>query len=255
MHKDITNKILYLVLFLLPWQSRYIFSDVLILGDVTEYGKLSVYAVEVLLLVIILLRGKPRPIWGSENVIKSIYLLLGAAFFSLTFSNEYNVGLNHVMHLIFAAGLFITLCDERTDVDNSVIAFVAGLCIPAVLGVIQVLTGFSFASTLLGMSFLDAAVSGVSVIEQQGVRLLRAYGSFSHPNIFGGYMAVALICLAWLVRFVSKKVLYITTIPVVLFSSVLILTFSRSAWLGLVVSFLWLILTMLYRKKIPSKNN
>ncbi len=254
MHKSTINKILYLVLFFLPWQSRYIFSEVLILGDITEYGKLSVYAVEVLLLIVILLRGRPRPIWGSEHVSKSIYILLGAVFFSLTFSNEYNVSLNHVMHLIFAAGLFLTLCDERTDVKNSVIAFVAGLCVPAVLGIIQVFTGLSPSSTLLGMSFLDASTAGVSVVEQQGARLLRAYGSFSHPNIFGGYLTVVLICLAWLVRFVSKKVLYITTVPVVLFSSVLILTFSRSAWLGLVISFLWLILLMVYRKKIPSKN-
>ena len=167
MHKSTINKILYLVLFFLPWQSRYIFSEVLILGDITEYGKLSVYAVEVLLLIVILLRGRPRPIWGSEHVSKSIYILLGAVFFSLTFSNEYNVSLNHVMHLIFAAGLFLTLCDERTDVKNSVIAFVAGLCVPAVLGIIQVFTGLSPSSTLLGMSFLDASTAGVSVVFHQ----------------------------------------------------------------------------------------
>ena len=83
---------------------------------------------------------------------------------------------------------------------------------------------------------------------------MRAYGSFPHPNIFGGFIAVGIVSLAWFVRTIkTKKQLIISVIPVVLFSVTLILTFSRGAWISIIVGFLLLLSLMFVRRRaIPS---
>ena len=72
------------------------------------------------------------------------------------------------------------------------IAFLAGLVIPIMLGWYQVATGTSPSSTLLGLASHEATALGASVVETQGERLLRAYGSLSHSNDFGGLNGVGL---------------------------------------------------------------
>ncbi|KKT68194.1 MAG: O-antigen ligase-related protein [Candidatus Uhrbacteria bacterium GW2011_GWF2_44_350] len=121
------------------------------------------------------------------------------------------------------------------------------------------LTGSSLASTFLGLAGHLAATPGTSVVEVAGERLMRAYGSFPHPNIFGGYLAMAITFIL-----VSKnKLLYhttstlkhsITLIILTLLTSTLVITFSRSAWLALTIGiFSFFIVSAIERKKISRK--
>ncbi len=236
-----SNNVLLLVVFLLPWQTRFIFSELTISGAVSEYGILSVYAVECLLLVLMLMRGVPQTSLKTSKAVQAMYLVLAAGFFSLTFSQFYNVSLIHMLHLIMVGALFVAITDQRTSIKQVVWVFLFGLIIPAFLGWYQVLTGASAASTLLGLSGLDAQVLGTAVVENSSGRLLRAYGSFPHPNIFGGVLSVATLLLLWLssqsMRFWSRIGAMVFA---VLFSSTLLITFSRSAWIALgVASGLW----------------
>jgi O-antigen ligase len=112
------------------------------------------------------------------------------------------------------------------------VAFLLGLIIPIALGWFQVLTGGSSESTLLGIADKDAQTLGVAVVETDDGRTLRAYGTFPHPNIFGGYLAVGVIALAWLTRFAkSKREIALMLVGSAVLGSTLIVTFSRSAWL------------------------
>jgi O-antigen ligase len=76
---------------------------------------------------------------------------------------------------------------------------------------------------------------GASVVElPSGLRILRAYGTLPHPNILGGLVLVTLLGPTTL--FLSgKKPNYATLILLSLGLILLVLTFSRSAWVGLVV--------------------
>lgn len=253
-----SNRLLLLILFLLPWQTRWIFSSPTIGGGASEYGQISLYATEMLLFFVLLLRGQPLYRPGLEWVRQAGYFLLAASFFSLGFSTFFQIGLGYVLHLLFAFALLTLLLDVRTNLKHAICAFVFGLLLPAFLGWWQVLTGTSPTSSWLGLALKDVQEAGTAVVETEGQRMLRAYGTFPHPNVFGGYLVVALVMLAWLVRFIPSRLttryLLLSSIPVVLLSATLIITFSRSAWLGITTGFLLLIALMLYRHRVaPSR--
>jgi hypothetical protein len=104
----------------------------------------------------------------------------------------------------------------------------------AVLGIIQFCTQWVVGSKWLGMATQDPMVPGVSVIESMGKRWLRAYGGFPHPNIFGGWLLMGLVSSIEY-RVSSKKDRALKILILATFSSVLVLTFSRSAWLAFVL--------------------
>lgn len=59
--------------------------------------------------------------------------------------------------------------------------------------------------------------------------LLRAYGTFSHPNVLGGYIAVV---MPLIIFNKTKKIPIFKMITIILGLLALILTFSRSAWVA-----------------------
>lgn len=253
-----SNRLLLLTLFLLPWQTRWIFFAPTIGDTVSEYGQISLYVSEVLIFLIVLLRG--RPLYRPERrwVMQAGYFFLATAFFSLSFTNFFQMGLGHVLHLLFAFALFCVLCDVRTPHKQATIAFVGGLIVPALIGWWQVITSTSPASSWLGLAAKNAEVAGTAVVETDSGRLLRAYGTFPHPNVFGGYLAVALVTFAWLIRslpsLLATRCSLFSAVPIILLSATLIITFSRSAWLGLAIGFLILIALMLMRHRVlPSR--
>ena len=159
-----------------------------------------------------------------------------------------------MMHVLSAALLYVCVTDERTDLKKSLVYFLCGLSVPILIGWEQVLSGSSPDSSVLGMAAKDAGTAGVAVVETVSGRLMRAYGTFPHPNIFGGYVAFGFIGLAWLARFVRTRVqLAGALLGSVLLAGTLLVTFSRSAWLGLLIAFLLLVGVMYLQKKTPSR--
>ncbi len=220
------------VAFLLPWQTRWIFYETLLGGQPFDFGVLSLYAIELLLLLVIVLSGGPR--WSPEArrpAQLALFVLL-AGLFSVTAAINQPLALVALMHLAFAVIFFLALLDQRVEIRRVIIGFCAGLVIPCLLGLWQIVTSGSGASTLLGLATRDAARLGEAVFMIGGERVLRAYGSFGHPNIFGGYLAVGILGLLSLAKHYPKRLFII--VGLILFATTLIATGSRSAILGLV---------------------
>ena len=124
-----------------------------------------------------------------------------------------------------------------------------GFCAALAFQFIAGFTGFTLQSTaflnpleLKWPGILDPSMPGSTVVESaDGTRFLRAYGTLPHPNILGGFTLLTLLGPASLV-FASKRAGHPALIPVALGMSLLALTFSRSAWLGMVFFSLVLIL-------------
>ncbi|MFH1405397.1 MAG: O-antigen ligase family protein [Patescibacteria group bacterium] len=274
MFNKLANYLLIVFVFLLPWQTRFIYNEMTINGELWEYGKLSIYGIEAILLIVFLLRKMPQFDLNKIKLSRSALIFLGACFISVSFGMVSGLGLGSIIHLIFATMLFVVLIDERTQVRSLLWAFVLGLVFPCALGWYQVITGGSPASSFFGIAVKDASELGASVIETGGARLLRAYGLFSHPNIFGGYLAAGILVLMYLysvaispltkggsegglsdtdkvvasfsLRFMRRlppslklrragkpaatKLLFV--LLTTLLPSTLIITFSRSAWIG-----------------------
>ena len=223
--------------FLLPWQTRYIFGWSELSGSFTEFGVLSVYATQIFLVIglacVYLYRGRP--------VIKPSYrrsIMLGVALMVITMVSSC-IARQSIPALaglieVAAAGLaFIALLDKRVQLNWVMSGLVLGLLIPVGLGLCQVFFGEMGASTVLGLAAREAERLGDAVLVlSEGERVLRAYGTFPHPNIFGGYLAVGLLTTLALpfVRARKARAIIITVLAVGL-----ALTASRSALLGLML--------------------
>ncbi len=132
-----------------------------------------------------------------------------------------------------------------------------GFC--AALG-LQILTGFweviaqntQFLAPLKmkwpGILFVSQG--GSSVVQRlDGTRWLRAYGTFPHPNILGVFLIPALASIVLL--FIFSKNFRIGLL--IIFSAgctLLILTFSRSSWIGFSIFF---VAVLLKRKYFPTR--
>lgn len=228
---------------LLPWQTRLIYDFVELQGAVSEYGILSIYGSEVVLILGLILGysvfGPPQ--LRKENTRPALIALglLGFVLLATIFSFSSAISLASFLHLGAAMLFFTAILDERTNVRRVIFAFPLSLIIPAILGLWQVIEGGSPSSSLFGLAAREAERLGDSVVVlANGTRVLRSYGSFPHPNMFGGYLAVGVVAVLWFLTQLhsspnyDRKRLAIFGLFVLLFGT-LMLTGSRSAMLGL----------------------
>lgn len=267
----------YLCLFLLPWQTVWVYGSVSPFSSVGEglvageYWKLTVYAVQFLIVVALFVRGRPKISPASQKILKAAWLSFAALFLSCLLSVNLYLSSAFLFHLFFALLLFWLLLDERISTERCVWFFAAGLVAPCLLGWWQVLTGWSPPSTIFGLAEHLVATPGASVVEVASERLLRAYGSFPHPNIFGGYLVVAVMTMivrtghglsvhglsvrGLFIRGLSARLItIIKTIVIAITAATLVITFSRSAWLALAVGIIsFFAVSAIWREKIPRR--
>lgn len=223
---SLSRWLLLSAVFLLPWQTRWIVG-----ASASEFLTLSVYATEVVIIAAFLLGRYWQPTVNTQKLYEGLMLLLAGVLIVSTFSGAYLVSLFFLFHLMVAA-MFCVMLWRLTDQHRQLIAaFVLGLVSVALLGWYQVVHGVSPASTLFGLAAKDAAIAGVSVVEIAGDRLLRAYGSFPHPNIFGGFLAAAVLMLS---ASLMKQDSWWKAVCLSFLSATLVITFSRSAWIAVI---------------------
>lgn len=250
----LADRFVYLILFLLPLQTRWIFSQELLNGNAWEYGTLSLYGVEILILIAMLLRRRVAFFSKALRPARYGMWFLAALVASFALSVSYVLSAVALMHVALALVLFLLLLDRRLSTKNCVVAFLFGLIPVCALGWFQALTGTSPASSWFGLAEHVAATPGASVIETASERVLRAYGTFPHPNVFGGYLAVAAIVLAWLVKEgKGRSVLWQAVLTAVVLST-LVVTFSRSAWLAVLSAFVVVVFFSLwFHRTLPRR--
>ena len=283
--EKLANFLTYLCLFLLPWQTVWIYGSVtpspspslgfggagqpspapLRLGfegqaGEGEYWKLLIYAVQVLILIAVLVRWKIKTSDSVKNVLKKGWWFYGVVLFSCLFSVSPYLSIGFSFHILSALLLFWLLLDERIEIRKIIWFFVLGLIAPCLLGWWQVLSGTSPCSTSFGLAEHLASTPGVAVVETIGGRLMRVYGSFPHPNIFGGFLVAGILLM--LGRSTgretsrpygqSRRAAIIRTAILFLLSATLVVTFSRSAWLALIVGIIsFLVASAISKTKIP----
>ncbi|MBI4494200.1 MAG: O-antigen ligase family protein [Chloroflexi bacterium] len=77
----------------------------------------------------------------------------------------------------------------------------------------------------------DPSVPGATVVlDSQGRRVLRAFGTFPHPNLLGGYLALALVFLPWLAT--GSRSRWLCWAAGALLAAGLLASFSRAGWLA-----------------------
>ena len=261
--EKILKFLLGLFLFLLPWQTIWIFREVFVNGVKREYLTLGFYATEALLWIVIMM----FIMWYWKNYklqitnykfkmtkdrvfVLAVLSLISYLLLSLIWSADKSLALQQSLHILEAFLLFFILLLGPLKKEEAIKWLVFGSILPCVLGIWQFLTQSTFASTWLGLASHPAWQGGTSVVASETIgRWLRAYGPFSHPNIFGGYLVIILFLLFFKERVPTDNSCQITNNKWRLFSFFIcqllliavFFTFSRSAWIVAMIIFVCLL--------------
>ena len=220
---------LYLLVFLLPLQTRLFIRPGMLNGGYFEYGTISVYGTDILLILVICLflfyrwqKHKTQSTKPKQNTArlparqehkaqtnKLFLLIIGLNLISLVsifFAADKLVAVQAYVRLTLGMGLFFLVSNAAYDYIKLLYVFLAGATAQALFGIWQFLSQATFANKWLGLAAHPAEVGGTFVIETLGGgRWLRAYGGLDHPNMLGGLMTVAILIGFYLLIRKGKK--------------------------------------------------
>ena len=211
MLKKIFEYLLYITVFLLPLQTRWIIFPGELNGAYFEYGSISLYAVDILIIAMLFF------VFGdffakrlSDFEIKDYWWILAvlefSVFVSIVFSFDKLVSFYGYSKFLLGIGFFYLVINQQKNRFKLIYSFLAGVFLQALLGIWQFLSQTTFSTKWLGLANHDPAVLGVSVVETaDGVRWLRAYGGLDHPNILGGFLVIGIFLLIFLIIQNSKS--------------------------------------------------
>src|SRR3990167_2572769 len=248
----------YLFLFLLPWQTRLIWREARLNGFTWEYGRLSLYATQLLLLALLLLYGVWLARLGRLRLHKFTRLLarfrepavliywfcvalVAVAGLSLLWALEVQIAYYRWLVLAQAVALmsFVTLFDLK--LEKIAVAFVASAAVQGIFAIWQFLTQYVPANKWFGLAEHLSTIGGSIILQTDSERWLRAYGSLPHPNILAGWLVVGvlfLLYLALLAQTTSQRLFVLGRLVVIV--PAIFFTFGRSAWIALLLTLILL---------------
>lgn len=255
--KKIIEYLIYLYLFLLPISTVWIVQEVFVSGFKWQEGTMIIYLTELLLWLIFVLffiiliktrvavinqfkqlsfsnlklinLNKPRVL-----VVAVVWLLVSWAGLSILWSSNYLLSGYYFLRLLEAVGLVLIVLTLGLNFKKlSWSLMMAGL-LQSGLAITQFLNQSVAANKYLGMAAHLPLETTASVIEINGHRWLRSYGSFSHPNILGGFLALSLVvAIYFYLKNKSSRRNFVGLMTIFIITMGLFFSFSRSAWLAI----------------------
>jgi hypothetical protein len=233
----------WVVVVLAPFRLAVSTSSREVPGVSHDYSDLRLLTVQLAMAVLLcawlvsLAAARRRPRRPAGSVAATGLALLGLIWIGVGPSIDPVLSLGRALDVTAFAGLALYVASEvRTPRDLALPAIVM-MAVQSVVAIAQVLHQGSLGLVALGEQVLDPRVRSISVVASlDGVRFLRAYGLTDHPNILGGILAMGLLAtLGGLSR--AGRGLPRLGVTLVIAAAVLALalTFSRGAWIALVV--------------------
>jgi O-antigen ligase len=164
-----------------------------------------------------------------------LLLIIVFASCSVFWSRDWRISLYVSLHFWLIFLLILSLRDWHQAWKFAAIGFCVALGIEiftSFIGFATQSTGFLKSLPMEWPGTLDSSIRGASVVQlSNGTRFLRAYGTLPHPNLLGGVVLVSLLGTSSLLLTGNKArypILILHSLGIIL----LVITFSRSAWLG-----------------------
>lgn len=173
---------------------------------------------------------------GPDFLVFPIAGIFLAALISIPFSTDRVLSTYHFVRLSGLALLALLAKNQLANLRKLVLPAAILVLVQASIGIVQVLNQSSLGLARLGELELDPAWLGVSIVSTTSGRFLRLYGLSDHPNVLAGVLAFGLILIA--AGYSRIHPLWRPAMLAAFFIGLLglLLTFSRSAWLGFSLS-------------------
>ena len=239
-----------------PSGTRYILKTGSILGHAVEPGTVSVFGMQ---LVAIAFAALVFATYGMKGLIEALQRPAGVsaacvAVFALLSSFQAQdalAGLTSASFVATGVAVFFAIVIFRPDPREVLTGFVGGAVFQVGLGGWQFFTQSAFASKWLGMAMHSADQLGAFVIETETGRWLRAYGSLSHPNVFGLYVGLGLLMCIGLAAYRGhgRHTRFYALMPII--TAGLLFSFSRSAILAVAAGVIWMVVSAFGSEAAP----
>ncbi|HEX5943169.1 MAG TPA: O-antigen ligase family protein, partial [Anaerolineales bacterium] len=157
---------------------------------------------------------------------------------SILWSRDWRTSLHVSLHVLIIFIFIISLRDWPQAWKFILLGFCAALSVQFLTGIVGFLnqsTAFLAPLHLNWPGPLDPSVRGAAVVQlPSGESFLRAYGTLPHPNILGGFTLMLLLApIAFFLR--NERPNNLALLLLISGVALLALTFSRSAWLALIL--------------------
>lgn len=234
---SIKKWLFYLLVLSLPFGARI----VLIQGG-SEFDSFFLYGTDLLLLGIAFLflwREKEGNAEGKSAWAIPLVLFLFVIFISGFFALDIKLAFLHFLEIVILAVLFLYV---RRGVFNKEVflnILVIILIFQSVLAIGQFALQSDLGLQILGEAKLSPLKAGVAKIETGNLKLIRAYGTFPHPNVLAAFLIFSLFFLIPRLKDGCARSVFL---PFGLGVAALFLTFSRAAIaVGLMAILLYLV--------------
>ncbi len=230
---------LLVFLVILPFNIRTIIlnSPYLLTGNFNEYATFFVYAQDILILLAFLSFGmavyysdyKKKITFGDNRLAVILVLFILSIMPGVLIAESKVLSVVMIFRYLELFLLYFLIVNELLSQKEVLLFFVYALLIQAFIGIEQYLLQSSAGLRFIGEPVISTSTQGVAKIDMGHIKILRAYGSFLHPNILAGFLSVGLI---WS-YFVFRRNLWLLLLVGSVLLLALILTFSRSAFIAL----------------------
>ena len=261
--KQFQNLLILSVIFLIPLQAVYVLHERFLGNFKWQYGTELLYLTQLLVGLALLLQlvfwaVKKQPLQISVDQLfnrretnkKILVALIAWALLSISWAHNQELAWYYFVMLALAIAFGIVVRESKINIRCLTWAFVASGVVQSVVAMWQWGSQRIGSNVWLGMSEQLPATLGTIVIQTADERLLRAYGTFTHPNILGGFLVVALLAAVSLVitERTKFKLIALITIPIIIFG--LGYSFSRSAWIAAIIGVLVMTALEFKRNKV-----
>ncbi len=264
----IFNILFLIIVVLLPIQTRYFLMIQNINNNFFEYGSISLYVIDILIIffiaygIIYSIKNKTIIDKKSKIFILLLSLFNISIFISIFFAPDKTVAVyNFIKILIFSSFSFIIFIN-KIKMEWFISSFILSSSIQGFISIYQFIMQSISANKYIGVSEQLPFNLGTYVIEGGFGRILKSYGLFPHPNMLGLFLLIGLIFILFKILEHKKeknlletsridfKMIYLIYAFGINFIG-LIFTFSRTAIFIFIISF---ILFLMYEIFIHIKN-
>jgi hypothetical protein len=233
----------YSFIFLLPFQINVIVyaSPIFESGNFNYATSALIYLTDFLFLAAFAFWGiaifrneyKKKITYGKSIIVIFFIIFLVFAEFSVFVAQDQWLSFSLVLRFVELLLMYFFVVNRTVKLDTIINVFIASVSIQALIAILQYITQGSLGLHFLGEPQIASDIYGIAKIQlDDGASIIRAYGTFPHPNILAGYLFTGLLFTYHRIR--QKE--YIAYPLLFLQMAAFVLAFSRGAFLAILVA-------------------